>query len=518
MYEQAIAAFNRRDWRNALDLTNKLLPLAPDHAALHYLNGVASLELQLLPAAVTHLGYASELEPRNGNYGAQFARSLLSLRMTKEALTTAHRTMALVPRDAQTLDTLGVVFSLCNAYQPAADAFQQVVALEPKNAQYRFNYATTLIAVGNLADAEEQLESCITINPAFWNAHLTLAQIRRQTSTHNHVARLRDLLPRTGSDLQASMHLHLALGKEYEDLADYPHAFAHFTQGKAAGGRTKSYSIARDEALFSALVEAFPNPLAETSGYDTDEPIFITGMPRSGTTVVERIISSHPDVFSAGELQNFGVVLKRSSGSQTFSLLDPDTVTRSLQLDWQQIGQRYIDSTRPLTGSKPRFIDKLPHNFLYAGFIAKALPKAKIICLRRHPMDTCLSNFRQLFTLSSPYYDYSFDLLNVGRYYVLFDRLMAHWQHVLPGRILEVEYEALVDAQEAGSREIIQFCGLSWNDACLDFHQNASPVATASAVQVREPMNRRTIDRWRNYEEQLVELHALLRGEGIAVD
>jgi tetratricopeptide (TPR) repeat protein len=518
MYEQAVTAFNRRDWRSVLDLATKLLALAPDHAALHYLSGVASLELQQLPMAVKHLGYAAELEPRNGNYAAQFARSLLSLRMTKEALTTAHRTMALAPLDAQTLDTLGVVFSLCNAYQPAAEAFRQVVALAPTNAQYRFNYATALIAAGDIAGAEEQLESCISIDPIFWNAHLTLAQIRRQTSTHNHVSRLRDLIPKAGSAPLANMYLHLALAKEYEDLSDYPNAFTHLSQGKAAGGRTRNYSTNRDKELFSALTEAFPGPIAEASGHDTSEPIFIIGMPRSGTTVVERIISSHPDVFSAGELQNFGVILKRMSGSQTFSLLDPDTVTRSRQLDWRQVGQRYVDSTRPLTGSKPRFIDKLPHNFLYAGFIAKALPKAKIICLRRNPMDTCLSNFRQLFTLSSPYYDYSFDLLNVGRYYVLFDRLMAHWQRVLPGRILEVGYEALVDAQEAGSRKIVEFCDLPWNDACLDFHQNASPVATASAVQVREPMNRRTIDRWRSYEEQLVELQSLLRSEGITID
>ncbi|MEO7198993.1 MAG: sulfotransferase, partial [Dokdonella sp.] len=185
--------------------------------------------------------------------------------------------------------------------------------------------------------------------------------------------------------------------------------------------------------------------------------------------------------------------------------------------DWRKLGETYLTSTRPGTGKKPRFIDKLPHNFLYAGYIAKALPKAKIICLRRNPMDTCLSNFRQLFAPKTPFFDYSFDLLDTGRYYVLFDRLMAHWQRVLPGRILELDYEELVDSQETCSRRLLQHCELPWHDACLQFERNPSPVATASAVQVRAPIYRSSMQRWRHYEAQLTDLRALLRNAGIAL-
>jgi hypothetical protein len=212
------------------------------------------------------------------------------------------------------------------------------------------------------------------------------------------------------------------------------------------------------------------------------------------------------------------VELKRLPDSRSPYLLDPDTIARARQIDPTRLGASYLASTRPATSCKPRFVDKLPHNFLYAGFIARALPNARIICLRRGAMDTCLSNFRQLFAQTSPYYDYSFDLLDTGRYFLLFEQLMAHWRRVLPGRILEVEYESLVEHQEARTRELLDHCGLPWDEQCLRFEHNPAPVATASAVQVREPINRSSIGRWRKYQAQVEPLQALLRGAGVALD
>jgi hypothetical protein len=347
-------------------------------------------------------------------------------------------------------------------------------------------------------------------------AHLALAQLRRQTADRNHVERLRALLAAVpAGDDTTRMYLELALAKELEDLGDIPTSFAHLAAGKRAGRSGRGYDPARDAALFDAIRESFPVPVDAGGGFATGEPIFVIGMPRSGTTLVERILSSHPQVQSCGELQNFSVALKRASGSTTRPILDVDTVVRARGADAAAMGRMYLESTRPLTGAKPRFIDKLPHNFLYAGHIARALPGARIVCLRRDPLDTCLGNFRQLFALTSPFYDYSFDLLDTGRYFLQFERLMAHWRQVLPGRILEVDYEALVAAQEAESRRLLDFCGLDWDDAVLRFEDNAAPVATASAVQVREPINTRSLGRWRRYEAELAPLRALLREGGL---
>ncbi len=508
-------AFNGLDWPRTRQLANQLLLQMPQHPLLRYIAGAAEMELQNMPMALTHLHIATELEPRRSDFAVQFAKALALVKMTREARIAADRAMELAPTDARTLDTLGVIYTQTHAHGRAAEAFRRAVTLKPDHAPYRFNLATALVAVGELDAAETELEACVQIEPRWWKAHLTLAGLRRQTPDSNHITRMEALLVGRDSDQEAQTYLHMALAKEYEDCKDYPAAFMHYTRGKQAAGAGRGYRFEQDEALFAAITAAFPAPQVTTTGHPTGEPIFVIGMPRSGTTLVERIISSHPDVHSAGELMNFGTVLKRASGSRTPLLLDQDTIDRTQYLDWNAIGSDYLTSTRPATGHTPRFIDKLPHNFLYAGWIARALPNAKIICLRRDPLDTCLSNFRQLFSTQSPYYGYSFDIKDAGRYYALFDRLIAHWKCTLPGRILEVQYEDLVNTQEASTRQLLSFCGLSWHEACVHFERNNAPVNTASAVQVREPIYHSALQRWRKYESQLAGLRTLLGEHGI---
>ncbi|AIF46166.1 sulfotransferase [Dyella japonica A8] len=518
LYAQLVDAFNRRQWLQARAIAGRLLPMAPNDPGVSYITGVTFMELQEMPLALGFLHKATDLEPTRADYATQFAKALTMVRRTRDALHAADKALALRPTDAFTLDTLGVVYTQGHAHERAATAFRGAVELMPGQASYRFNLATALVAMGDIANAEQELEAAIGIDPTFWSSHLTLAQLRRQTPDHNHIARLQALAASHPQDEQAQTFVNMALAKEHEDLGEYPAAFDRLVRGKSSGKDKRGYSSRHDEALFDAITRQFPAAPHAMAGDPTQEPIFVIGMPRSGTTLVERIISSHPGVFSAGELQNFGVVLKRLSGSTTFPMLDVDTVERSRDIDWTKLGADYLASTRPATGQQPRFIDKLPHNFLYAGFIAQALPNARIVCLRRDPVDTCLSNFRQLFSQLSPLYGYSFDLLDTGRYFVLFDRLMAHWRTVFPGRILEIEYEALVDAQEEHSRRLIDFCGLPWDDRCLQFEKNDAPVNTASAVQVRAPIYRTAVRRWKKYEAQLAPLLQLLEEAGIAFE
>ena len=517
IYSHAIAALNRADWKQAQNLAASLLPIAPQHAGVHFVAGVAALRMRQTELSIAYLQRAVALNPARADYPAELARAFSTARLMKEALQAADTSFALSPEDALVLDTLGVVYGRANAHERAMAVFKRAALLMPGTASYRFHLATSLTFAGDIEGAEREYGECLRLDQRYWKAYLALSQLRKQTASTNHVERLKSTLAQFRGNDEADMYLNLALAKEYEDLALYPDSFAHLTAGKASGGRGRKYSIARDERLFAELMKPLPGETSASVGFDTEEPIFVFGMPRSGTTLVERILSSHSKVHSAGELQNFSVALKRASGSITSSLFDVDTLARLGNLDWRKLGEDYLSSTRPGTAAAAHFVDKLPHNFLYAGFIARALPRSRLICLRRGPMDTCLSNFRQLFALSSPYYDYSFDLLDTGRYFLLFDKLMAHWERIMPGRILWVDYESLVEDQRTNTERLLGFCGLAWEDACMEFEKNQAPVATASAVQVREPLYRSAMQRWKQYEPQMQELCRLLEDSGMKV-
>jgi tetratricopeptide (TPR) repeat protein len=516
MLNQAARAMDGRNPGRASELAAKVLQLEPDHAGAHHLLGLALLDLHQLGRALEHLNRALALHPRSCEYATHFARALARANRLGEALQVANIAYALPPAHPLTLNTLGTVYMQCNAFERANALFRRAAAQLPEHAACRFNHAVTLTFTGDIEAAETEFDACLARQPTYWPAYGLRARLRRQTHARNHVEAMLALLAEHAGDTEALVQLHCALGKEYEDLGDYAQAFEHLRRGKAAARARSHYDPSHDAALVDAFIRAFPEPRPQPQGYGSDEPIFIVGMPRSGTTLVERIISSHPDVYSAGELRNFGMQVLRLSNTHAPTMLSPAAIDRAHRLDWERLGLLYVDSTRPQTANKPHFIDKLPHNFLYIGFIANALPNARIICLRRNPMDTCLSNFRELFLESSSFHGYSFDLLDIGRFYIQFDRMMTHWRKVLPGRVLEIDYEALVAEQEAYSRQLLAHCGLPWNDACLRFEQNTAASATASTTQVRQPIYAGAINRWEKYGELLEPLEQLLNEAGIA--
>lgn len=513
---QASALCNARNWPSAHQAALGAVTARPADAQARFLCGLALVEMQRASDALVHLREAAELEPSSPRYAIFHARALAGVMHRAAALEEATRAQQLAPDDALTQDTAGVLFAQCGFHDHALTAFHRAVHLAPGNPDYRFNLGTSLAHHGKTELAEEEFEQCLRIIPGHWRAHHSLSQLRKQTPQSNHLERLRSLLPQAGGKATATAFLRMALAKELEDLGEYDQAFEQMQVAKAAPHRLIGYCSQRDKDLFQAVAELFPDPgEADTLGHPSDEPVFVFGMPRSGTTLIERILSSHPQVQAAGELRSFPAALKQATG--TGRLLDADAIARIRldKIDWQQLGSDYLESTRPLTGQLPHFTDKLPQNFLHAGFIAKALPNARLVVLRRDPLDTCLSNFRLLFAPESPYFDYSYDLLDVGRYYIAFNALIAHWKRVLPGRILEVHYESIVEEQETNTRRLLEFCGLEWDDACLQFHSNRSAVATASAAQVRKPLYRDAMHRWKRYQKQLVPLQELLEDAGI---
>jgi hypothetical protein len=279
------------------------------------------------------------------------------------------------------------------------------------------------------------------------------------------------------------------------------------------------YDVATDLGIIDRIREVYTADRFDghIEGLDNAEAIFVIGMPRTGTTLVERVLGSHPDVCAAGELNEFGLELTRQVTALAAgrALTRLDFVDLSTRVDFRALGQRYLERVRPYRDGRPMFIDKLPFNYLYAGLIHLALPRAKIVSVRRDPLDTCYAVYKQLFKDAYPF---SYDLAELGSYYTAYDRLMRHWDTVMPGVVLTVHYEEVVADVRGQAQRLLRHCGLGWDEQCVRFHENTRASTTASALQVRQPLYDTSIGRWRRYAEQLEPLRLQLEAAGIVCD
>jgi tetratricopeptide (TPR) repeat protein len=511
----AALALNRREFRLAHELCVKILAVEPEHADALFLLGMIAAEHSNFGKALEVIDRAVALEPAKPEYLAHRGRCLIALQRPREAFEAAQRALGLAPQDALTLDTIGVVMTRAGAHAEAIEPFRRAVTRDATKAAYHYNLAAALQFVGELRAAEGEYRQALHRDAHLYRAWSSLAQVARAPLTAAEVAALERALESSSLDADAELHVCHALAKQHEDEGRYATAFRLLQRGKRRKAAALGYSFAADRELFAAA-QRLPAALhgRAGAGHASREPIFVVGMPRTGTTLVERILSSHPQVFSAGELTNFALVVKRATRTPSNRVLDAETLTAAAQSDAAAVGAAYVDSTRPRTGKTERFVDKMPLNFFYAPLIGRALPNAKIVCVRRNALDTCLSNYRQLFATSFSYYNYAYDLLDTGRYYAAFDALLKTWRAALPANYLEVRYEDVVDDTERETRRLLEFCELPWDSRCLSFQDNAAPVATASSAQVRRPIYRTALERWRHYERELAPLRALLVEEG----
>ena len=512
-------ALGRGDLAAAESLAAGVVAAFPEDAEARFLLGMARAEAGRVSAGAADVARAIALSPR-GEYRAQLARFQVMLRQDGAAAETLAAAEAALPEDALGRDTMGCVYARLGEHAASVPHFREAVRLAPGNSSFRYNLAAALNFIGDVAGAEAAAEALLAVDPDHARGHHLLAGLRKVAAERNHVAALETALARAPEG-DARLLLGYALAKELEDIGREQEAFARLAAANAGHRARLPYTFARDAANFEAIERTLPQVMAlPVAGAPQDAPIFVIGMPRTGTTLVDRILSSHPEVWSAGELQAMPLAVKRAAGTQSRTVLDAGTVeAAAAEADLGAIGRDYLERARSHAGAREagRFVDKFPGNFHYAAFIARALPQARIVCLRRHPLDTVLANFRNLFAISSRYYDYSYDLMDIARYYVRFDRLMALWRAALPGRILELRYEELVADQEGQTRALLGHCGLAWDAACLDFHRNAAPVSTPSAAQVRRPMYRDSVARWERHRDALAPVIAYFAAEGIAI-
>ncbi|WP_176695880.1 tetratricopeptide repeat-containing sulfotransferase family protein [Phenylobacterium immobile] len=460
---------------------------------------------------------AAALDPADARTLAHLGRALIALNQQAEAIDAAEGAAALTPGDPLTLDTIGVVFSRAGLHARAVPFFEAAAKARPDNAAFLYNLAASRQFSGDFAGAEAAYAACLALEPGHYRAWSSRVALSRQTPGANHAAKLEALFAQPSADADRALHIGHALAKTFEDLGQPEAALGWLVRAKAAKRDAAAHDPARDEALFAAAARTAPATARRRSS--SDLPVFVVGLPRTGTTLVDRIISSHPQAASAGELTNFALIAKRAAHTPSNLVLDPETLDAAGRLDLASVGEAYVESLAALRGDARRLVDKMPLNVFYAGLIHRALPDARIVCLRRDPMDACLANYRQLFATAFSYYAYGYDLEHVGRYYLGFDRLVAHWRATLPAdRFTEVAYEDIVADQEGETRRLLDFCGLDFDPACLAFHENAAPVATASSVQVRQPLYASSIGRWRRYGAGLDPLRRVLEAGGLTLD
>jgi tetratricopeptide (TPR) repeat protein len=428
---------------------------------------------------------------------------------TQEALGKLERLAWDSQNDVLLLQRIAQIYTFLNRHDEALRYNRRAVALAPNNPAAHYNLATALIALGELDEAEKTFDRVIDLAPQDYDAYYNRATLRRQTTERNHVEALRRALNR--GDARGDVALNYALAKELEDLGDYKDSFQHLTRGAGARRSRLAYRVEDDTATMQEIAGTFDGRFFGTPrpGHVDKRPVFILGLPRSGTTLIDRILSSHPDVQSLGELSNFAVALVRQAGPSGGKR---DLVKRCRSLDFAALGEAYSHSIDPISGAAARLIDKTPVNFLYLGLIASALPGATIIHVRRNPMDVCYAMYKTLFRMAYPF---SYDLADLGRYYLAYRGLMEHWRSVLPGRFLDVAYEDLVANQADVSRQIVEHCGLAWNTACLSFEKNPGASLTASAAQVRQPIYSSSVGLWRRYATQLQPLYDGISAAGL---
>ena len=501
-------------YRKALEL-NPNNPDTLDNLAL------ALKDLEQLDEAAVLLRRAIEIEPRKVSIFVHLASVLLDQDKVDEAAAAAERAVELDGNDADAVNLMGRVSFQRHNLQAAVGYYQRALALNPELADAYNNMGNVLKELGELQQAEDAYNNALRIDPEITGVYVNLADSKKFAEGDQHLAAMEALAAKTeGLSKADRMQLDFALGKAYADLKEYDRSFTHLLAANSAKRATLSYDenatlglFDRIEAVFTAELVAAKSGIGEPSSL----PIFVMGMPRSGTTLVEQIIASHPLVHGAGELKNFNNVVLMVRGPDGNPIRFPEFVPGLGATALRQIGARYVTSLRqlmpPASGEgkeaeKQWVTDKMPSNYYFAGLIYLALPNAIMIHTVRDPVDTCISCFSKLFSAEQTH---TYELGELGRYQRRYQQLMEHWRRVLPaGRILDVRYEDVVADLEGEARRIIAHCGLPWDDRCLEFHTTNRPIRTASATQVRQPIYNTSVGRWRVYGEHLGPLLAAL--------
>lgn len=500
-YEEALADFNQ------------VIALKPSQADVYNNRGVTLQELQQYAEALASFDKALALAPDHAEACSNRGMTLQRMERDEEALVAYDRAIALNPGLADAHYNRGMILQKMKLYDDALASYSRAIALRPSHADSYHRRGLVLVNIGNMPEAERMFQKAYALKPDFAENLSNLIGIRKyQDPDHVDRKHVQALLNRSDISLTDRECLYFCLGKIYDDCGCYDEAFECYRQANQLRNTTVSYNPKEVTELTDNLIEVFSKEfLAQPFAFASDSqlPLLVVGMPRSGTTLLASILSNHRSVASAGELTTIidftsrlpELVKNRTPYPQAVKQLTPDMASRLIS-DYEKRLRRDVGP------DVLRVVDKHPINFRHLGLISMLFPRVQIIHCTRHPLDTCLSNYFQRF---SKFYDYSFDLGNIAHFYREYLRTMEHWRKVLPARFLEISYEDTIVNTEQVAHKMLDFIGLDWDERCLAPHTNPTAVETASQWQVRQPIYRQSVERWHHYEKHLTALKKMLQ-------
>jgi tetratricopeptide (TPR) repeat protein len=509
--EAATAALVADERRKAEELFREILREDPSHVAA--LCGLAALSLaadrphdteRLLHHALKQSAYVPLAYRGLGT-------ALIRLGRLKEAEVAARHLEKIEPGSPQTWVTVAAVATRLMRQEEALRAYERAADLKPDEVGLRVSAGHVQKTLGRRSESEASYKAALQMDPGIAEAYWSLADLKNYTFSDEEIAAMQRLLESDKGERSNEAQLHFALGRAFEQRQEYARAFAHYVEGNTLRRLDAPFDIGQFEQR-SARIRAFFNAafFAERagSGNPSPAPIFIVGLPRSGSTLIEQILASHSRVEGTMELPNILNIVAQFDDLAPTRDGYPETVGRATRAQLTALGGRYLQETAPLLRSgRDYFTDKLPNNFSHIGLIHAILPRATLIDARRHPMDACFSTFKQHFAEGQTF---SYNLEDLGRYYRCYLSLMDHWDAVLRGRVLHMQYEELVREPEVHIRRLLEHCGLEFEPACLKFHETRRAVRTASAEQVRQPLYTSGVGYWQHFERELEPLrHAL---------
>jgi tetratricopeptide (TPR) repeat protein len=510
-------AARAKDWAQVRACAKEILNRQWDSAEGRFLLGLAEKSSNSTEQAVKAFSRAIRLDEGRYDAAVELAGQYLNLHRYGEAIELLRQYEPLLVNSPLYLNMAGTIYTNAGLPDRALPLLEKANELQPGVDSIRANLAECCVFVGKIDEAKEIYADLLEKHPNHQRNHYELSRLGRATDGA-HVEQMKAVLRATDLKPELNIYIYYAIGKELEDLEQWDEAFDYYKMASDAAASVANYDVETDIRLIDKVIEVCDQDWLEqgraeqTTGGNQKVPVFIVGLPRSGTTLTERILSSHSKVESAGESYLLQIVIKQESGVRSPDKMNPAMIESAAKKEIRRIADGYLDAIDYKLGDKPLFIEKFPENILYLGFIVKAFPDCRIILQKRNPMDTCFAMYKQSF------FRYAYSLDDLGPYYVAYNRLCDHWCDLLSKQLIEVEYEEMVGNQEGETRRLLERLGLDFEEACLDFEKNVTASNTASSVQIREKIHTRSVRRWKHFEKQLQSLKNHLQDAGIEVE